>query len=57
MYIRRTRLSLRQQGALLKLFVAGTTARATAEIIGVHHNTAAGVSIQLCKLIARKVPS
>ena len=57
MYIRRTRLSPHKQGALLKLFVAGATARAAAEIIGVHRNTAAAFYLRLRKLIAGKLPS
>lgn len=57
MYIRRTRLSPYKQGTLLKLFVAGATARAAAEIIGVHRNTAAEFYLRLRKLIAGKLPS
>ena len=41
MYQRKRRLSPRKQGDLIKLFVAGATARATAEIVGVDRNTAA----------------
>ncbi len=37
MYIRKSRLTLRQQSKLIEHFVAGSTARATAEIVGVHH--------------------
>ena len=57
MYIRRTRLSPHKQGALLKLFVAGATARAAAELLGVHRNTAAAFYLRLRKLIAGKLPS
>ena len=57
MYIRRTRLNPHKQGALLKLFVAGATARAAAEIIGVHRNTAAAFYLRLRKLIAGKLSS
>jgi transposase len=42
MYERRSRLASYQQGELLKMFVVGATARAAAEVVGVHRNTAAG---------------
>ena len=38
-------------------FVAGTTARAAAEIIGVHRNTAISFYMRLRRLIASKLPS
>lgn len=38
-------------------FVAGTTARAAAEIVGVHRNTAASYFMRLRKLVASKLPS
>jgi transposase-like protein len=38
MYQRKSRLSPRKQGRLTEHFVAGTTARAAAEIIGVQPN-------------------
>jgi|GEM_PF-6848684 len=44
MYERRSRLPSYQQGELLKVFVVGATARAAAEVLGVHRNTAAGFS-------------
>ncbi|MEO6308682.1 MAG: IS1595 family transposase, partial [Nitrospiraceae bacterium] len=37
-YARRSRLSGKQQGRLIDLFVAGATARAAAEIVGVNRN-------------------
>ncbi len=37
MYTRKSRLTSRQQSKLIEHFVAGSTARATAEIVGVHH--------------------
>ncbi len=40
MQLRRSKLSQRQISELMKLFVAGTTARATAEVVGVNRNTA-----------------
>jgi len=57
MYERRSRLSWRQQAELIKLFVAGSTARAAAEIVGVHRNTAASFFMRLRQLIASKLPS
>ncbi|MEM6391690.1 MAG: IS1595 family transposase [Planctomycetota bacterium] len=39
--MKHSKLSPRQHGELLKLFVAGTTARTAAELVGVHRNTAA----------------
>jgi transposase len=41
MGLKYTKLSPRQTGELLKLFVAGATARTAAELVGVHRNTAA----------------
>ena len=38
-------------------FVAGTTARAAAEIVGVHRNTAISFYMRLRRLIASKLPS
>ena len=40
MYARRSRLSRYKQYELLKMFVAGVTARAASEVVGVHRNTA-----------------
>ena len=57
MYERRSRLPSYQQGELLKMFVVGATARAAAEVLGVHRNTAAGFFMPLRKLIASKLPS
>ena len=39
------------------MFVAGVSARAAAEIVGVHRNTAASFFMRLRKLIASKLPS
>jgi transposase-like protein len=41
MGIKYCRLSPRQRGELIKLFVAGSTARAAAALVGAHRNTAA----------------
>lgn len=52
MGIRYCRLSPRQRGELVKLFVAGSTARTAAALAGVHRNTAALFSAKLRGLIA-----
>ena len=57
MYIRKSRLSVRKQSELIKLFVVGSTARAAAEVAGVHRNTAASFFMRLRKLISSKLPS
>ncbi len=57
MYERRSRLSSRQQTELVKFFVAGATARAAGEIVGVHRNTAASYFMRLRRLIAAHLPS
>ena len=57
MYERKSRLSSRQQNRLMEHFVAGTTARATAQLLGVQVNTAIRFFMRLRKLIARQQPS
>jgi len=57
MYQRRSRLTPRQQGKLIELFVAGTTTRAAAEIVGVEADTAIRFYQRLRILIASKQPS
>ena len=57
MYERRSRLTAWQQRELIKLFVAGSTARASSEIIGVYRNTAAGFFLHLRQLVAWRLPS
>ena len=57
MYIRKSRLSPRRQNRLLEHFVAGTTARAAAAIIGVQPNTAIRFYMRLRFLIASQLPS
>jgi transposase len=42
---------------LIEHFVAGSTARATAELVGVNRNTAIAFFMKLRKLIASKLPS
>ena len=57
MYERRSRLSLRQQSELIKLFVAGATTRTAGELVGVHRNTAVSYFIRLRRLIVAHLPS
>ncbi|MGC4033502.1 MAG: IS1595 family transposase [Tepidisphaeraceae bacterium] len=57
MYDRRSRLSPRKQHELLKLFVAGVTACAAAQLAGVQPNTAIRFFMRLRQLIASKLPS
>ncbi len=54
---RKSRLSLRQQSRLVEHFVAGTTARAAAELVGIQANTAIRFFMRLRQLIASKQPS
>lgn len=57
MYQRKSRLSTRKQTELIKLFVAGSTARAAAGILDVNRNTASSYFMRLRKLIASKLPA
>jgi transposase len=57
MYVRKSRLTARQQSKLMELFVAGCTARAAAELVGVQPNTAIRYFMRLRQLIASKLPS
>lgn len=57
LYERKSRLTARQQSRLLEHFVAGTTARAAAELSGVQANTAIRFYQRLRKLIASKLAS
>ena len=57
MYQRKSRLSAHKQSELIKLFIAGSTARAAAEIVGVNRNTSASYFMRLRQLIASKLPS
>jgi transposase len=52
MYERRSRLSRVKRDRLVEHFVAGTTARAAGELVGVHRNTAASFYTRLRRLIA-----
>lgn len=57
MYKRKSRMTARQQSRLLEHFVAGTTARAAAELVGVQRTTAIKFYHRLRQLIASKQPS
>ncbi|ARN84299.1 IS1595 family transposase [Candidatus Nucleicultrix amoebiphila] len=57
MYERKSRLRASQQSKLIEHFVAGTTARAASELIGIQANTAITFYRRLRKLIASKLPS
>jgi len=57
MYRRKSRLTQRQQSKLIEHFVAGTTGRAAAELVGVQPNTAIRFFMRLRQLIAGKQPS
>jgi len=57
MYERKSRLTPHQQSRLIEHFVAGSTARAAAEIVGVQPNTAIRFFMRLRQLIASKLPS
>ena len=48
---RQSRLSLRQQSGLIKLLVAGATARTAGELAGVHRNTAVSYFMRLRHLL------
>ena len=55
LYQRKSRMAVRQQQKLLEHFVAGTTARAAAMLVGVQANTAIRFYQRLRRLIASKV--
>ena len=57
MYERKSRLSGKLRGKLIEMFVAGATARTTAEITGVNRNTDRVFFQRLRKLIASKLLS
>ena len=57
MRVRKSRLSHSKQEELIKLFVAGATARASAQLVGVQANTAIKFFMNLRELIASKQPS
>jgi transposase len=55
MYTRKSRLSTSKRNRLMEHFVAGTTARAAAELVGVNRNTAASFFTRLRKVIAQEM--
>jgi transposase len=55
MYTRKSRLSTSKRNRLMEHFVAGTTARAAAELVGVNRNTAASFFTRLRKVIAEEM--
>ena len=57
MYIRRSRLTPRRQGRLIGHFVAGSTARAAAGIVGVQANMSIRFFMRLHRLVAGGLPS
>ena len=56
MYKRKSRLNSYKQSRLIEHFVAGTTARAAAQIVGVQPNTSIAFYMRLRHLIAGKLP-
>jgi transposase len=57
MYVRKSRLSPRQQGKLIEHFVLGATARAASEVAGVNVKTGTAFFMRLRQLIASNLPS
>ena len=57
MYKRKSRLSIQKQYRLIELFIAGSSARAAAEILDIQSNTAIRFFMGLRQLIASKLPS
>ena len=54
MYERRSRLSKAKRDRLVEHFVAGTTARAAAELVGIHRNTAASFYTRIRTVMAEE---
>ncbi len=55
MYERRSKLTPRQQARLIEHFVAGSTARAASEIVGIQANTSIRFYMRLRQLIASNI--
>lgn len=53
--MKKSRLSLNKQSRLLEHFVAGTTARTAASLVGVHRNTAAYYFHRLREIISNEL--
>jgi transposase len=56
-YKRKSRLTAQKQGRLLEYFVAGISARAASELVGVQPNTAISFFMRLRQLISSRMPS
>jgi transposase len=56
-YVRKSRLTSSQQSRLIEYFVAGTTARAASELVGIQANTAIRFFMVLRQIIASNLPS
>lgn len=54
MYVKHCKLSVSEQLELMKYFVAGSTARTAADIVGIHRNTAVRFFHKLREKIAIK---
>lgn len=57
MYVRKSRLTAAQQTRLIEYFVAGTTARAASELVGIQANSAIRFFLMLRQIIASNLPS
>ena len=55
MYERKSSLSIHKRSRLIEHFVAGTTARAAAQLVGVNKNIAATLFTRLRKIIAEEM--
>ena len=56
-YVRKSRLTASQQTRLIEYFVAGTTARAASELVGIQANSAIRFFMMLRQIIASNLPS
>lgn len=56
-YVRKSRLTAAQQTRLIEYFVAGTTARAASELVGIQANSAIRFFMMLRQIIASNLPS
>ena len=54
MYVKHCKLSAREQLRLMEFFVAGATARAASDLVGVHRNSAIRFFCKLREKIAIK---
>ena len=57
MYVRKSRLTVEQQGRLIEYFVGGMTARAASELAGIQANSAIRFFMMLRQIIASNLPS